>query len=108
MAERIVSVEPFDDWVVLSIVNPPDSTDGGLVVPEKARSSLQEVLYKVEKVGSGRLLGSGERRPVKVKVGDTVLLKSSIAVRCPIQRALFWLVPEQDIVARVKTESETS
>ena len=63
---------PLYDRVVVKRVEAESKTSGGLFLPESAKEKPQTA--EVVAVGDGRLLESGERRAVSVKVGDRVLL----------------------------------
>ncbi len=63
---------PLYDRVVVKRVEAESKTSGGLFLPESAKEKPQTA--EVVAVGDGRLLESGERRAISVKVGDRVLL----------------------------------
>ena len=63
---------PLYDRVVVKRVEAESKTSGGLFLPESAKEKPQTA--EVVAVGDGRLLESGERRAVSVKLGDRVLL----------------------------------
>ena len=63
---------PLYDRVVVKRVEASEKTTGGLFLPESAKEKPQTA--EIVAVGDGRLLESGERRAVSVKVGDRVLL----------------------------------
>lgn len=63
---------PLYDRVVVKRVEAESKTSGGLFLPESAKEKPQTA--EVVAIGDGRLLESGERRAISVKVGDRVLL----------------------------------
>ncbi|NMA53797.1 MAG: co-chaperone GroES [Bifidobacterium sp.] len=71
MADSKLSLRPLGDKVVVEVIDEPQTTASGLVLPDTAKEKSQR--GKVIAVGSGKLLDSGEREPMEVKVGDTVL-----------------------------------
>ena len=71
MAESKQSLRPIGDKVVVEVIDEPQTTASGLVLPDTAKEKSQR--GKVIAVGSGKLLENGNREPIEVKVGDTVL-----------------------------------
>jgi chaperonin GroES len=66
-----VRIRPLDDRVVVKPQEAEEKTAGGILLPDNAREKPQR--GKVIAVGPGRLLDSGERATLSVKVGDTVI-----------------------------------
>ncbi len=71
MAETKQSLRPLGDKVVVEVIEEPQTTASGLVLPDTAKEKSQR--GKVIAVGSGKLLDNGNREPIEVNVGDTVL-----------------------------------
>ena len=66
-----VTIKPLEDRIVVKAVEAEQTTASGLVIPDTAKEKPQEgeVLF----VGPGRVDDSGNRIPVDVSVGDTVI-----------------------------------
>ena len=71
MAESKQSLRPIGDKVVVEVIDEPQTTASGLVLPDTAKEKSQR--GKVIAVGTGKLLDNGTREPIEVKVGETVL-----------------------------------
>jgi chaperonin GroES len=71
MAESKQSLRPIGDKVVVEVIDEPQTTASGLVLPDTAKEKSQR--GKVIAVGTGKLLDNGNREPIEVKVGETVL-----------------------------------
>ena len=71
MANSKQNLRPIGDKVVVEVIDEPQTTASGLVLPDTAKEKSQR--GKVIAVGSGKLLDNGNREPIEVKVGDTVL-----------------------------------
>ena len=71
MANSKQSLRPIGDKVVVEVIDEPLTTASGLVLPDTAKEKSQR--GKVVAVGTGKLLDNGNREPIEVKVGDTVL-----------------------------------
>jgi chaperonin GroES len=66
-----MALRPLGDRIIVRRAKAEEKTAGGLLLPDAAKNKPQK--GRVEAVGSGHLLKNGERRPLQVKVGDTVL-----------------------------------
>ncbi|MDY5402837.1 MAG: co-chaperone GroES [Trueperella sp.] len=66
-----VSIKPLDDRIVIQQVEAEETTASGLVLPDTAKEKPQE--GKVVAVGPGRIDDNGNRVPMEVAVGDTVI-----------------------------------
>ena len=65
-----MKVKPLHDRVLIKRVEAKEQKKGGIIIPDTAKEKPME--GKVIAVGSGRL-EKGERIPLEVKKGDTVL-----------------------------------
>ena len=66
-----MKVRPLHDRVIVRREEEEQTTAGGILLPGSAQEKPNQGV--VIAVGSGRILDSGEIRPVDVKVGDTVV-----------------------------------
>jgi chaperonin GroES len=66
-----MKIKPLGDRIVIKRFEAQEKTAGGIVLPDSARDKPQK--GKVLAVGPGKLVKDGTRRPLQVKVGDTVL-----------------------------------
>ena len=66
-----ISIKPLEDRIVIRQVEAEQTTASGLVIPDTAKEKPQE--GEVIAVGPGRVDDNGNRVPVDVKVGDTVI-----------------------------------
>lgn len=69
--ETRTSLKPLGDKVVVEIIDEPQTTASGIVLPDTAKEKSQR--GRVVAVGPGKVLENGEREPMDVKVGDTVV-----------------------------------
>ncbi len=65
------NIRPTDDRVLVAPFEAEEKTSGGILLPDNAKE--KPARGKVLAVGPGKLLESGERAPLTVKVGMTVL-----------------------------------
>ncbi len=66
-----MNLKPLGDRVIVERFAPEETTKGGIVLPDSAKNKPQR--GKVVAVGPGKLLKNGDRKPLQVKQGDTVL-----------------------------------
>ena len=66
-----VSIKPLEDRVVVKTLEAEQTTASGLVIPDTAKEKPQE--GEVLAVGPGRVDDNGNRVPLDVAVGDTVV-----------------------------------
>ena len=69
--ETRMSLRPLGDKVVVEIIDEPQTTASGIVLPDTAKEKSQR--GTVVAVGPGKVLDNGEREPMDVKEGDTVV-----------------------------------
>ena len=67
----MANIRPLGDKVVVRASTAEERTAGGIVLPDAARERPQQ--GSVVAVGPGRLLENGERAPMALKAGDTVI-----------------------------------
>ena len=65
-----LQIKPLDDRMVVEQSEAESKTAGGIVLPDAAKEKPQR--GKVLATGPGKLLDSGERGQMSVKVGDHV------------------------------------
>ena len=94
-----MSLKPLDDRVVVEPLDAEETTAGGIVLPDAAQEKQQR--GKVVAVGPGRLLDSGERCAVSVKVGDEVLFGKYGGTEIEIDGKDVKVLRESDILAKV-------
>ena len=66
-----MSIKPLADRIVIKIIEDTEQTSGGIFIPDSAKEKPQK--GEVMAVGLGKLNDKGEREPLDVKVGETVL-----------------------------------
>ncbi len=97
MAESKQSLRPIGDKVVVEVIDEPQTTASGLVLPDTAKEKSQR--GKVIAVGSGKLLDNGNREPIEVKVGDTVLFAKYGGTEVEVRRQELMILSQRDIHA---------
>ena len=94
-----MKLKPLDDRVVVEPLDAEETTAGGIVLPDAAQEKPQR--GKVLAIGPGRLLDSGERCAVSVKVGDEVLFGKYGGTEIEVEGKEVKVLRESDILAKV-------
>lgn len=92
-----MSVRPLDDRVLIKPLEAAMKTAGGIVLPDSAKEKSQR--GQVIAVGAGKLLDSGERAPLSVKSGDTVLFGKYAGTEIKIEGTDHQIMREHEILA---------
>ncbi|MFH1454012.1 MAG: co-chaperone GroES [Armatimonadota bacterium] len=69
--EKNVQLKPLGDRVVIKPLPTEEVTRGGVILPDSVKEKPQE--GKIVAVGTGKILENGQKVPMEVKTGDTVL-----------------------------------
>ena len=97
MADKKQTLRPLGDKVVVEVIDEPQTTVSGIVLPDSAKEKSQR--GKVIAVGTGKLLDNGTREPMEVKVGDTVLFGKYSGTEVKVDGTEYLVVREDDLFA---------
>lgn len=64
-------LKPLGDRIVVKIIEDTEQTSGGIFIPDSAKEKPQK--GEIVAVGLGKMNDKGEREPMDVTVGQTVL-----------------------------------
>lgn len=64
-------LKPLGDRIVVKVIEDTEQTSGGIFIPDSAKEKPQK--GEVVAVGLGKMNDKGEREPMDVSVGQTVL-----------------------------------
>ena len=92
-----MKVRPLDDRILIKPIEAQMTTAGGIVLPDSAKEKSQR--GEVVAVGGGKLLDSGERGPLSVKQGDTVLFGKYAGTEIKIGGEEHQIMRESEILA---------
>jgi chaperonin GroES len=90
-------LKPLGDRVVVKPGEGEETTPGGIVLPDSARKRPTE--GEVIAVGTGRVLRNGERVPVSVAVGDTIVYSKYAGTEVTVDAEDLVIVDEDSILA---------
>jgi chaperonin GroES len=95
-----IKLQPLGDRVVVERAESETVTAGGIVLPDTAKD--KPTRGKIVSVGEGRLLDSGKRIPLQVKVGQRVLFSSYAGDTFKVGTRELLLLREEDILAVIE------
>lgn len=96
-----MDLKPLGSRVIVEPVEEEKTTESGIVIPDTAEKE-RPIRGRVLAVGPGKVTDSGERVPVSVKEGDTVLFKKYGPDEVEIGGKKYLVVDEEDILAVIK------
>jgi len=95
-----MKIRPLHDRVIIKRLEAETTTAGGIVIPDSATE--KPIKGEVLAVGNGKILESGEKRALDIKVGDKVLFGkySGTEVKADGQELL--VMREEDVMAVIE------
>ncbi len=92
-----MKVIPLGDRIVVKRIEPAETTEGGIVLPDTAREKPAE--GRVLSVGDGKQLSNGQRIKSQVHDGDRVLFGSYAGNDINIDGEDLLIMSESDVLA---------
>jgi len=89
-------IRPLGERVVVKPLPSEEKTKSGIVLPDTAKEKPQE--GEVIAVGSGKLLETGQRVPIDLKVGDKVLFSKYAGNEVKIDDIEYLIMREADVL----------
>lgn len=94
-----MKLRPLDDRIVVKPLESEEKTAGGIVLPDTAKEKPTK--GKVVSVGPGKLLKNGERVPLPIRAGDTVLYSKFAGSDIKLKDGEYKILSESEILAIV-------
>ncbi len=95
-----MKVRPLHDRILVKRVEQEEKTKAGIIIPDTAKEKPIE--GKVVAVGPGKIGEKGDRIPMEVKAGDTVLFAKWSGNEIKIDGEEHLILREDDILAIVE------
>jgi chaperonin GroES len=92
-----MKIRPLHDRIVVKRTEEDSTSAGGIVIPDSAAEKPSK--GEVVAVGNGKILESGEIRPLDLKVGDKVLFGKYSGTEVKVDREDLLVMREDDIMA---------
>jgi chaperonin GroES len=94
-----MNLKPLGERVVIKPSDKEEKTKSGILLPDTAKEKPQE--GTVQAVGTGRILDSGTKVPMELKVGDKILYAKYAGNEFKIDEVEYLIVSEKDVLAVV-------
>ncbi len=95
-----VTIKPLEDRIVVKTLEAEQTTASGLVIPDTAKEKPQE--GEVLAVGPGRVDDNGNRVPVDVAVGDSIIYSKYGGTEVKYGGEDYLILSARDILAVVE------
>lgn len=95
-----MKIKPLQDRLVIKRIEEEEKTKGGIIIPDSAKEKPQE--GRVVAVGDGKVLESGQKAPLTVKVGDKILFGKYSGTEIKIDGEEHLILREDDVLAIVQ------
>ncbi|HEY4732492.1 MAG TPA: co-chaperone GroES [Gammaproteobacteria bacterium] len=95
-----MNIRPLHDRAVIRRMEEERKSAGGIVIPDTATE--KPVRGEVVAVGKGKILESGEIRPLDIRVGDKVLFGKYAGTEVRLNGEELLVMREDDIMAIVE------
>ena len=93
-----MNLEPLGDRIVVKPVAKEEVTKGGIVLPDTAKEKPQE--GEVVAVGPGRVTEEGNRIPLDVKKGDTIVYPKYSGTELKVDGEEYLIMRESEVLAK--------
>ena len=92
-----MKVRPLHDRMLVRRIEEKETARGGIIIPDTAKEKPMQ--GKVLAVGNGRVLDSGKKVPLAVKVGDRILFGKYSGTEIKIDGEDVLVVREDEVLA---------
>ncbi|MBX3727538.1 MAG: co-chaperone GroES [Pseudoxanthomonas sp.] len=95
-----MKIRPLHDRVIIKRLEAETTTAGGIVIPDSATE--KPIKGEVLAVGNGKILESGEKRALDIKVGDKVLFGKYSGTEVKVDGQELLVMREEDVMAVIE------
>jgi chaperonin GroES len=95
-----VAIKPLEDRILVQANEAEQTTASGIVIPDTAKEKPQE--GTVIAVGPGRIDDNGQRVPLDVKVGDTVIYSKYGGTEVKYNSEEYLVLSARDVLAVIE------
>jgi len=94
-----MKARPLHDRIFVQRLDEGEQNVGGIIIPDSAKEKPQR--GTVFAVGDGKLTDDGDRRPLDVKDGDTILFGKYSGQEVTLDGEQYLIMREDDVLAVV-------
>ena len=91
-----MSLRPLADHVLIRRHEVDEPQEGGIIIPDTAKDKPQE--GEILAVGPGRMMDDGQRQPMAVAMGDTVLFGKYAGTEIKLDQEDLLVMRESDLL----------
>ena len=91
-----MSLRPLGDHVLVRRQELAEQRQGGIIIPDTAKDKPQE--GEILAVGPGKMMEDGQRRPMAVAIGNTVLFGKYAGTEIKLNQEELLVMRESDIL----------
>ena len=95
-----MKLRPLGDRVIVRPIEDKGVTASGIIIPDTAKEKPEQ--GEVMAIGPGKLLESGSRAPISVKVGDKVMFKKYSPDEVKIDGVEYFVLRDEDLMAVIE------
>lgn len=95
-----MKLRPLHDRVIVKRMEEERLSAGGIVIPDSATE--KPIRGEVLAVGNGKILENGDKRPLDISVGDTVLFGKYSGTEVKVDGEELVVMREEDIMAVIE------
>ncbi|TDJ16736.1 MAG: co-chaperone GroES [Gammaproteobacteria bacterium] len=95
-----MNIRPLQDRVIVKRMEEETTSSGGIVLPDSATE--KPIRGEVIAIGPGKILDSGKKQPLEVKVGDTVLFGKYSGTEVKLDDEELVVMREEDIMGVIE------
>ena len=99
-----MDLQPLVDRLIVELLDEEETTVGGIVLPDTAKEKPQR--GTVLAVGPGTLNDKGERVPLDVAAGDTIVFSKYGGTDIKVEGQDYLILRESDVLAKVTGDRE--
>ncbi len=91
-----IKIKPLGDRVIVKPAEPKETIKSGIIIPDSAKEKPMEGV--IVAAGPGALNKKGERQPMDVKVGDSVLYGKYSGTEIKLEDEKYLIMHQEDIL----------
>src|SRR5258707_9199202 len=92
-----MNVRPLHDRIIVSRIEEGEQKIGGIIIPDSAKEKPQQ--GKVIAAGNGKTKDDGQRLPLDVKAGDTILFGKDFGQEIKLDGEEDLIMREDEVLA---------
>lgn len=96
-----MKIRPLHDYILVERVE-KETKKGGIIIPDTAKEKPQQ--GKVIGVGDGKRDKKGNKMPLDVKRGDTILFNKYSGTEIKLEDKEYLIIREEDVLGIVEKE----